>query len=86
MRPDISLLGVLSGIEIALWDIVGKAVEKPVYALLGGRVRERLRSYTYLYPAPGEDERAGRWWWENDQKRECGLHVRQAETGAAASE
>lgn len=24
---------------------------------------------------PGEDERAGRWWWENDQKRECGLHV-----------
>lgn len=24
---------------------------------------------------PGEDERAGRWWWENDEKRECGLHV-----------
>lgn len=24
---------------------------------------------------PGEDERAGRWWWENDAKRECGLHV-----------
>jgi phosphoadenosine phosphosulfate reductase len=24
---------------------------------------------------PGEDERAGRWWWENDDKRECGLHV-----------
>lgn len=24
---------------------------------------------------PGEDERAGRWWWENDQKHECGLHV-----------
>lgn len=23
----------------------------------------------------GEDERAGRWWWEQDQKRECGLHV-----------
>ncbi len=23
----------------------------------------------------GEDERAGRWWWENDQQRECGLHV-----------
>ena len=34
---------------------------------------------------PGEDERAGRWWWENDQKRECGLHVSQAETGAVAS-
>lgn len=24
---------------------------------------------------PGENERAGRWWWEQDQKRECGLHV-----------
>ena len=49
-RPDISLMGVLSGIEMALWDIVGKAVDKPVYELLGGRVHERLRSYTYLYP------------------------------------
>ncbi len=25
--------------------------------------------------APGEDERAGRWWWENDRKKECGLHI-----------
>jgi galactonate dehydratase len=49
-RPDVSLMGVLSGLEMALWDIVGKAVEKPVYELLGGKVHERLRSYTYLYP------------------------------------
>ena len=49
-RPDISLMGVLSGFEMALWDIVGKAVGKPVYALLGGLVHERLRTYTYLYP------------------------------------
>jgi phosphoadenosine phosphosulfate reductase len=27
---------------------------------------------------PGEPERAGRWWWENDEKRECGLHVAEA--------
>jgi len=47
-RPDISLVGVLSGIEMACWDIVGKAVEKPVYELLGGLVHERLRGYTYL--------------------------------------
>jgi 2-dehydro-3-deoxyphosphogalactonate aldolase len=53
-RPDISLMGVLSGIEMALWDIVGKSVEKPVYELLGGRVHDRLRSYTYIYP--GKDE------------------------------
>jgi len=54
-RPDISLMGVLSGIEMAMWDIVGKACNKPVYALLGGQVHERLRSYTYLYPDAGVD-------------------------------
>ena len=53
-RPDISLMGVLSGLECALWDIVGKAVEKPIYALLGGKVHERLRSYTYIYPKISE--------------------------------
>jgi phosphoadenosine phosphosulfate reductase len=26
--------------------------------------------------APGESERAGRWWWEQDEKKECGLHLR----------
>ncbi len=57
-RPDVSLVAVLSGIEIACWDIVGKALDKPVYELLGGRVHERLRSYTYIYPdiAAGDDE------------------------------
>jgi 2-dehydro-3-deoxyphosphogalactonate aldolase len=54
-RPDISLMGVLSGFEMAMWDIVGKATGKPVYALLGGRVHEKLRSYTYLYPPEDED-------------------------------
>ena len=53
MRPDASLMGVLSGLEIALWDICGKAVEKPVYELLGGKVHEKLRTYTYLYPKTG---------------------------------
>ncbi len=51
LRPDVSLMGVLSGIEIACWDIVGKAVGRPIYDLLGGRVHDKLRSYTYLYPA-----------------------------------
>ena len=54
MRPDPTLVGVLSGIEMAMWDIVGKAVGKPVYELLGGRVRERLRSYSYLYAEAGD--------------------------------
>ena len=54
LRPDISLVGVLSGIELACWDIVGKAVDRPVHELLGGRVHERLRAYTYLYPEDGD--------------------------------
>jgi galactonate dehydratase len=54
-RPDVSMMGILSGLETACWDIVGKELGKPVYELLGGRVHEKLRSYTYLYPDPGDD-------------------------------
>jgi 2-dehydro-3-deoxyphosphogalactonate aldolase len=53
-RPDITLLGVLSGIEMAMWDLAGKAVGKPAHELLGGRVRDRLRAYSYLYAEPGD--------------------------------
>ncbi len=56
LRPDLSLMSVVSGLEMACWDIIGKAVDRPVYQLLGGKVHERLRSYTYLYPADGEGE------------------------------
>ncbi len=55
LRPDVSVMGILSGIEMACWDIIGKDVGKPVYELLGGQVHEKLRSYTYLYPEDGED-------------------------------
>lgn len=54
MRPDITVMGVLSGLEMACWDIIGKAAGKPVYELLGGKVHDRLRSYTYLYPPAGD--------------------------------
>ena len=35
----------LTGVEIALWDIAGKALGVPVYQLLGGKVRDRVRVY-----------------------------------------
>lgn len=54
LRPDVSLMGVLSGIEMACWDIIGKACDKPAYELLGGQVHERLRTYTYIYPDGGD--------------------------------
>lgn len=49
-RPDVSMMGVFSGIEMAVWDILGKAHGQPVYNLLGGCFHDRLRTYTYLYP------------------------------------
>jgi len=55
LRPDVTLMSVFSGIEMACWDIIGKEVNKPVYELLGGKVHETLRSYTYLYPDEGVD-------------------------------
>ena len=57
-RPDPSVQGVVSGLEMACWDIVGKALDRPVYALLGGLVNEKLRTYTYLYPRPDQDAAA----------------------------
>ena len=53
-HPDLSLGAVLSGIEMACWDIAGKACGQPVYNLLGGKVHERLRSYTYVYAEEGD--------------------------------
>ena len=53
-RPDVSLVSILSALEMACWDIIGKACDKPVFELLGGQVHERLRSYTYIYPSKGD--------------------------------
>lgn len=52
-RPDVAMIGCVSALEMACWDIVGKEAGKPVYKLLGGVVNETLRSYTYLYPTSG---------------------------------
>jgi galactonate dehydratase len=53
-HPDLTVMGVLSALEMACWDIIGKEAGQPVYKLLGGRVHERLRSYTYIYPREGD--------------------------------
>ncbi len=52
-RPDVSMMGCFSALEMACWDIIGKEAGKPVYKLIGGQVHKRLRSYTYLYPKTG---------------------------------
>ena len=57
-RPDLTVMGAFSGLEIACWDILGKARGRPVWALLGGLMNARIRAYTYLYPLPAHDLRS----------------------------
>jgi galactonate dehydratase len=52
-RPDVTLMGCVSALEMACWDIIGKEAGVPVYKLFGGVVNDRLRAYTYLYPTTG---------------------------------
>jgi len=40
-----TVLGAISGVEHALWDILGKKLEQPIYTLLGGRCRDKVRMY-----------------------------------------
>jgi galactonate dehydratase len=47
-RPGIIGQSAISGIEQACWDILGKSLGVPVYKLLGGAVRDRVRMYTHL--------------------------------------
>jgi galactonate dehydratase len=47
-RAGVIGLSAISGIEQACWDILGKSLGRPVYQLLGGAVRDRVRMYTHL--------------------------------------
>ena len=60
-HPGLDMTPALSAIEMALWDIVGKAANQPIYNLLGGKMREQLRAYAYM-PTEGiweQPEKAG---------------------------
>jgi len=47
-RVGVIGLSAISAIEQACWDILGKSLGQPVYKLLGGAVRDRVRMYTHL--------------------------------------
>ena len=55
------LMSAIAGIDQALWDIKGKALGVPVHELLGGRVRDRIRVYSWIGgDRPGDTARAAR--------------------------
>ena len=54
-RPDLTVMGAFSGLEIACWDILGKHFDCPTWQLLGGKINERVRAYSYLYPLEHHD-------------------------------
>jgi 2-dehydro-3-deoxyphosphogalactonate aldolase len=60
-HPSLYSTPVISGIDMALWDIVGKAANQPIYNLLGGKYHEKLRAYAYMPGGPFNDDpkRAG---------------------------
>lgn len=57
-----AVIQAMSGVEIALWDILGKAVNRPVYQLLGGAFRKKFRAYASILfgNTPTQTERIGR--------------------------
>ena len=55
------LTSALSGIEQAMWDILGQSLGAPVYQLLGGAVRDKVRIYSHVGgPSPDAYREAGR--------------------------
>ncbi len=52
-HPDLTRVSIISALEMACWDIIGKAANQPIYNLLGGKFRDRVRAYAYLTPPDG---------------------------------
>src|SRR6516225_7072281 len=57
-----AVIQAMSGIEIALWDIIGKATGRPVYQVLGGGFRKKFKAYASILfgDTPAETEAIGR--------------------------
>lgn len=54
-RGGPSLTAAIGGLEMALWDILGKSLGAPVYQLLGGAVRDRIRVYAHAHGNTAEE-------------------------------
>jgi 2-dehydro-3-deoxyphosphogalactonate aldolase len=70
LHPDYSTFGLISAFDTALWDIGGKHFGTPVYNLLGGKFRDRIRTYTYIYDDsdPTSLRATGRAWTRDPER------------------
>lgn len=48
-HTDYFTSGIISAFDMAMWDICGKYYEAPIYDLLGGQFRDRIRTYSYIF-------------------------------------
>ena len=72
-RPDLTVMGAFSGLEMACWDILGKYYDCPTWQLLGGKVNERVRAYSYLYPLEHHDLNG--FWTSPDMAAESAINL-----------
>ena len=80
-HPDYATMGVLSAFDIALWDICGKYYNTPVYNLLGGKYRDRVRTYTYIYDIDKPDLFGATGDWTTNPERLGELAAQMADEG-----
>ena len=74
------------GLPAELERIIGKALDQPVYNLLGGMVHEKIRAYTYIYPASDDstsDRKNGDHWAIADAFGDAEITPRRAADYAA---
>lgn len=55
-HADYVISGIISAFDIAMWDIAGRHYGAPIADLLGGRHRDRIRTYTYMYDHKADGE------------------------------
>jgi len=71
---DMTKAAAASGIEMACWDIIGNAQGVPVYKLFGGKMRDVIRSYSYLYPTEESGQELGKFWQNPELASERALN------------
>jgi galactonate dehydratase len=84
-HTDYFVAGIISAFDVAMWDICGKHLGVPVADLLGGRYRDRIRTYTYLYDLDDEGGlAASASSWSNNPQRVGEIAARFVDEGFTA--